>query len=547
MSGVVIDSETKIPIPYAYVYTNSSTCGTVTNESGYYELNCPATDSIVISHLGYRTLKIPFQNNQEGLTMSLVEDPYIAASITIVADDSYLYELIEKAKKSLKTENDRCISKAYFYVNSSYNDQPIESTESFYNATFSNTGIERLTFKNGQSYLAMTEDNGYYINLDLSRAMMEINLTKNMRVFPYNPFQLSKRKLKKKYVLSLDHKTKAHTKIEFTPRKASSKYFSGSITIDNENFAVLEVMLNNKGAKSDVFKGIGDTYIKAIDYSIKYSYYKDDRSTTLNNILLSYQANIANSQGSNYGVKTESFVHLYDRYSPFIAPYINYPAKVEDYRLFTLPPDTVIWAELVRQNGVKLSLDQINKRNMVIAHGNNFNNIFYQGNPLFARNYQHWSADNRLLIKTSKPSVPFGGVFNNNFLSDELNIKTILYLDIIPSEYGFVFETSAILDVYNSFNYLENTPEVLAYVNIYFDLVEMYRRELENKLNKGLKTKKELENLYADIKSRMEKDQYEYMRAAFVGKNLMELSKWNYRVKEALGIDNMKLFDLSAE
>src|SRR5687768_14494163 len=52
--GTVIDANTREPLPYANVFVNNTTMGTVTNEDGKYRLVIPEGEyQIVFSFIGY--------------------------------------------------------------------------------------------------------------------------------------------------------------------------------------------------------------------------------------------------------------------------------------------------------------------------------------------------------------------------------------------------------------------------------------------------------------------------------------------------------------
>ncbi|MEN9697214.1 MAG: hypothetical protein RLZ56_635 [Bacteroidota bacterium] len=61
--GRIIDAETKQVIPYVNIGIFQKNIGTVSNENGQYQLrfsgNYAASDSIIFSHVGYRTVKYP--------------------------------------------------------------------------------------------------------------------------------------------------------------------------------------------------------------------------------------------------------------------------------------------------------------------------------------------------------------------------------------------------------------------------------------------------------------------------------------------------------
>jgi CarboxypepD_reg-like domain len=61
LNAVVLESQTKTPIPYASVYIPNK-IGINCNENGQFQLNLDKTlpnDTITISCVGYKTLRLP--------------------------------------------------------------------------------------------------------------------------------------------------------------------------------------------------------------------------------------------------------------------------------------------------------------------------------------------------------------------------------------------------------------------------------------------------------------------------------------------------------
>lgn len=53
VSGTVIDSETKEPVPFVNIYTRSLSGGTITNDLGKFDLTINKTDTLVFSAVGF--------------------------------------------------------------------------------------------------------------------------------------------------------------------------------------------------------------------------------------------------------------------------------------------------------------------------------------------------------------------------------------------------------------------------------------------------------------------------------------------------------------
>lgn len=88
LSGVVVDSLTKAPVPYSTVKFKSSPWGKMTDEKGRFSFDRPVSgDSIVVSAMGYRKVTLPYNGRSNYLT------------IYLPADGVKLDEVIVKPKK----------------------------------------------------------------------------------------------------------------------------------------------------------------------------------------------------------------------------------------------------------------------------------------------------------------------------------------------------------------------------------------------------------------------------------------------------------------
>ena len=552
-SGYVIDKTSKEAIPYAHVIKSNKQTGTLTNDDGYFELLCSEKDTLVISYLGYKDYIIAAEELKKDklIELSIDEDTGIG-EITITANNDFLYTFIKKAKNKLKKESQTSRSKAYFFTKTTTEKEPIELSEYFYNASINKGSVESLQYKNGQSHLLRRPDGGFFINLNISKSISQYSLIDGNKYFPRNPLELSQKKLKKYFKLELDHQTEEVIIIKFSPKKNQENLFSGTMWLDAKQYSIKKVILNAADKNNKLFEGIASTKIDRINFSLIYSYQLDSDMNYLQYIAISYDALLSNQLGDLFPVNTESILHIYDSNSEFISPKITYPEAISDYRLLTITPDTIIWNKLQKQNQIKLSSLQKEHLEIVKSHGINFKFLRGIKMKFFESNYEHWASEYRVRIKKSNKKLEekevrklTDRIAKTNFLSDKLSIETILYLDILKTEEGYVYESSAIVDPFNSYNYLDVDDNILAYINIYFDLTEIYRRQLVDKLRDRNLSIDEINSIYQNVNKELAATQADLKKEAFAGRNITALERWNTIVINQLGIDNFDLFGLA--
>jgi len=63
LKGQVIDYETKKPLSASHILNLNSVTGTITNDKGFFEILAKANDTVMVSYLGYSSIKIKVTND----------------------------------------------------------------------------------------------------------------------------------------------------------------------------------------------------------------------------------------------------------------------------------------------------------------------------------------------------------------------------------------------------------------------------------------------------------------------------------------------------
>ncbi len=548
----VIDQSTKESIPYAHIIKTIDNSGTITNDDGYFEINCSKKDTIKISFLGYQDKFFSADEISDNARIELTQSTATLDQVTVFANNDFLYDIVHDLKKKIRKEKHVSKSKAYLFTSSKNDTQTLEVSELYYNASTKNASIESLVYKNGQSNVLQTSSGGYFININISKSISMYSLLDSHDIFPTNPLELSKRKLKKFYTLEIANRIDDLIEIKFTPKKDRKNLFSGSMWVHTNINVLKKIELFSDGRGNKLFEGLHVIDINKIKFSLILSYETQQNRSQLNFIKLNYIAEVSNHLDENFQVNTESILHLYDYNDQFIVPKIEYPEKISDYRLMTINPDTIIWNSLKKQNQIKLSKQQKELLENIKLNGKNFKEMIPNRENFFESTYEQWSSNNRILLKKNTKKVRLENshdfkkrIAKTNFLSDKLEIETVLYLDILETKDGFLLESSAIIDPYKSFNYIEVDEALLAYANIYFDLAEHFRRKLMNELEAQDHSIKEIEEIYKKINKELSVWQDELKKEAFAGRNLEKLKEWNTLIVDELGINNFDLFNIT--
>lgn len=90
----------------------------------------------------------------------------------------------------------------------------------------------------------------------------------------------------------------------------------------------------------------------------------------------------------------------------------------------------------------------------------------------------------------------------------------------------------------------QQQKESQAFINIYFDLMEIERRKIEEELLEYKNDVAKIQLKFIELKSRTENLSERYFREVQRGTNRENLVKWNNVVLNELNIDNMVFFDI---
>jgi len=554
VAGTLIDSITEVPIAFAHVINLTDYTGTITNYKGAFDLNCYPSDTLRFQFLGYKDYQLVAAEILLDDLVKLSLDASLVEQITIVSEDGYLYDWLAKCRKNLEKDNSGVTNaKAYLNIISSSDNEPLEFIEAYYNTDLDKASVADIHFKNGKSYLMKNKYGGYFFNVDISKALNSYSLLKGHASFPANPLELSKRKLQKKFKLSLEHKTKDLIVIAFEPRDKSTDLFSGKIWINQHTHCIQAIDLKSNGNGTDVFMGLGETKIHQIKYKLKFSFIEKDASSILSYIKLNYEASIATSidHSQFLEIETEAILHLFDYESQYVLPFFDYQSDISDYRLFSVvPKNEEIWSELESDNQIKLSKDNRVIEEKISVKGAVFTNSLPGSETFFESNYLFWTDSTRVLLKPKVNKnqevkkirtghLAFDYRQKPTFEVDKLNIDVQLYLDLMPTDTGVVFSTAAILDSYNSYNELKETDELICYTNIYFDISEIYRQKLDERILASDGSINEIQAIHLSVTEEMKDKQNTFQKSAFAGTPKEELGIWNEYIVTALGIDNI--------
>lgn len=553
IEGNILDKETNEPIPFANIYNKSSKKGTISNTDGYFRILInEVTDTITISSIGYKEQTIKIKADKKNYLIFLEENILLLNEIIVTPkDNAYLFELIQASKKSISNIERK--PKAYYELKSFVNDSQIELVEGYYNIDVRGYKLMNIHLKAGRIALR-PNSNRIFASLESSRALLMLNLFDNSDYFPMNPMELTKPKLRKNYYLNLDSKylDKANDSIyiiDYKPKDTTGLFFYGKLWINKTKGQLLKITLNCNNTLKHPFLPLFTTdKISNVSFFITQSFNTSNGQVVFKHTDFSYKidyvSRIGKTEEQNYTILTNAVLYAYDYENTFNLPFFDFKdSNIGDYRkINAMPYNGFFWTynDEYRMN------DSMNANELFFADSSSLTNLtLFKSNNiskkgLFEHPYVSWSK-NRIRFREILQDTSVTNTITG-FKSEQYNLAVKIFFDINSYNDSTHILTSTVFDPYESFYHLPMGNQTHCFVNIYFDLCEIARRELEEKLKASKHNIHRTKEIYNDFLTQFEVKRNEYLNAVERGTNEKEMIKFNNIVYEKLGIDNIELF-----
>jgi hypothetical protein len=144
IKGVLLDSISQEPIIAAHVSLKNKGIGTISNENGEFSLvSTSKTDTLHISHIGYQSLKIPF----ESISIAELNTYYLLPDMVVlnevVVGNDVVSGIVGKVMAQLEKSPIR-YGKAFYQQTAFKGEKPTEWIEAFYDLSYSKNGVNKI-------------------------------------------------------------------------------------------------------------------------------------------------------------------------------------------------------------------------------------------------------------------------------------------------------------------------------------------------------------------------------------------------------------------
>lgn len=543
----VADSISERPLMYCIITSQKTGETFLSNNDGLFRIPfANLKDTLIFTHLGFKEKIVPLYFVKDSSKIYMTQEIFEENDQDIMVGEER--DDIKLAAKKLINSPSRQ-SRAYFAFETDYTNDHGEMTSFFLSTTVKGAKLQKLKYKNGRFGIIENVSKFQSINRylhstpDLWTSIVLIAYSPHYKneFIPINPLTYIDSVLVDSFWICAYGNQNTESTRHFKFSKSLNDtllYFDSEIWTCKQTTNIKQIKLTLKNAdKLPLFK---TKYQKDGKLELLYRFSDAvNNENRLINIQYSYNYTddfVVNDRIVNKKAENKGIIHFYNYHEGFYFPKTNSMDGVDLFSyLVSTPFDDIFWKY---ENSIPLSLSQTKKLNRIISNGFQINydkpkkdekNVkIDKGNGLLL-----WNKDEYLDLL-------------NNVVSDttvaELDIS--IYCDIHQYPDTILFTTFTTLDLSNSkYNFLPAKKENLAYQNILFDLVEILRHNLVQKL-KTMNDIKSMRNAHAvsimDLKSLLSR----YQKETKLGKNLDVMKEWNDRVYNITGIDSFKIFDV---
>jgi len=540
----VFDCASQEMLPFVNVVSLGNETGTAGNFEGNFSFNTSIDDTLQITFIGYQKKMIPVKDYLTTRRVCMTPKSINIAPVTIRAKSNFLYRLVANCRKNRST--DLKIAKTYFLLKSTINNKQVELVEAYYNGKYQDYNIKDLELKNGRIYLSKFENNSY-ISMGTSSGM---NLHKTFDFnlyFPGSPLEWNEQKLEKKFKLNFHEKFIQENKtvyvIDFKEIEKEGKFY-GRLWVDSSNQVLLKVRLQNNLGANSPFVAVGNAEkITNISFDITKSFKNVAGVNTIQSVDFNYNLQYVRKDNQEVNVETKAVLFAYHYGHQFVLPFFDKNYRINDYQGINLAPyNSAFWNS---NTEFQLMAKESEKKLFIESNATNLIDKFSY-NPVSKEisfrkpTYRKWSR-NRLRLNNIKDNST-ANKHLNVYLKYNLDVK--IYMNINPISDSIQVQLATILDPFTSYSNLEINANSAAFINMYFDLIETKRRELEAKIEKNHSMEK-IEALYIETNEEIVELSKDFFTETAGGTNKKGMTDWNEYIYRRLQINNLQLFQVT--
>ncbi|WP_165770005.1 carboxypeptidase-like regulatory domain-containing protein [Flagellimonas pacifica] len=572
IDGYIFDNESNEALPYCTIKIfGSITDHLITNQDGKFRLdNIQLTDSLEVRHLGFitKTTTLSYFKTDSILHLEMDVSALDEVVLTANEDTEYPYKLLTDVINQYRERRSKTISRAFLKLTSSARNIPIEQVEGFYNSEHSLAeGILDLRIKSGR--FGQNRKFTYY-SLDNTKILADFQLFETTnQILPQYPGNMNYEAIKRKYKVKIDDCPTCNDQevsVSFYPKKANGRLFHGKILLDHTTLSIkkIELDINNPSTKAlssinenvkltpkqiqldIVFNPLDFFKIQYYDYSFQMNYEYENFSEVIDSNTFLYLYDYNTSFEEPYFTQKKSFNNDYDKIialqasNDFWNMNYQFPKSVNDNRTTNFLKNN---GYLINYNNY-IPLNDIKYTDLSVI-------VWKKGERLKWQHLLQHSSSNTDELSTSvaKRDLTVGKSYDSplsahkdRFTKDNKIKLFISYMvdRFVDKEGSNKTVSRTLLDIESSQFGNNRTRDKLAFVNMAFDIYEIYR-QLANSRIKDQMNFEEAKAIFDEVYQGASIEVKKMRKETNDGANPQGMTKWNNRIKAKLGVNNLAL------
>lgn len=557
IEGQVVDSKSNKGLPYVTVSYKNSSIGTISDLEGKFRLPKDSINRIEFRYIGYQTQLISLQPNPGFVNVLMVEKAEDLREVVVrPLDNDWYYSLLKKCKKNFSSKTQT--TKAYYQTQTFVNHRQVELIESYYNVDLLGNAVEDLNLKTGRVGLQFTNNNSSFASLSSSKAIAKLDPFQSNKYFPDNPLHLKNAQIDKNYHVQLigtypiESGDTVHI-VRFDPKEKNGEYFTTTTWINVTDETLIKLQLQVTGSKKHPFKPMfPDDEIRSIDFRITTNFTSLNHNSVFQHIDFMYKTHYLSRTGNDFEAETNAVLHIYDYENIFFIPLFKFPPDgMNDYRkISAIPYNEYFWEN---HNEFRFYATQLKNQQFYSQSDT------WTGNSMATKNdtskkrlmespYFEWSPKRVYIyeIPPEKMNKP-ADYHTTGFVSDQYHLEAQIFCD--RYDYGDTvgFVTSTRYDPYKSFYHLPMDNAAYCFINMYFDLVEIQRRYMDETILSKQPSPSELIDIHDAFQKNINSLQESFIKDVDHGTHQENMVKWNTIIFKELGVNNIDIFNVAWE
>jgi hypothetical protein len=563
IAGQLLTADSLTFIPYVSIKNLTLKQATISNEEGYFQLPVfDENDSIVIASFEYETVRFKVENLNTFFLIYLEPKTKKLDAVTVrPQNQDPLIKLLLSVKNTPQTTTQT--AKSYFYLRTYQDTNQIELIEGYYNLTYKGYDITDINLKAGRLGLTAVNDR-YFSSHNSVKAIVEMKLLQESDLFMFTPLTINRKKIGEQFHLQLqdrfaDENGDSIAVIRYTPKFEDSENFSGTIWLNESQRTAMKIVMECENCKKHPFKPIFPLTDSIANINLRITKtFQDQRGrSTFEHVDLAYSLDYFSRKNTdharNYSISSNAVLFVYDAKHPFVLPYFEIDADLSDYlkiNAYTYNPFFWNTKNEFSMNQQEIENQRYFSSPTTLTNSDffkTFNNDTLRNSNLIRKKgisesqFVHWSPDRIVWRDLRKDSLSLNAT--SAIIANRYNLEVQFYFDWNNYQDSVNVLTDVIFDPYKSYYHLPIDAYTTCFINMYFDLCEIQRRELQKKFNHLNKKNVSayFECFYA-FQTIAEKERQRFLLEIDRGTNERNLLKWNRYIYEQLNINNVQIF-----